>query len=1014
MLVTMVITLIVVALIPPILEAVSNSTSNADSITAGTGQARLAIESMEAQVESASQLCLPDTLSNGTSVTPGFSLLALSLAYGKSEWDQWTVTRPSGYAYPVLEEQQWPAPATTAYLTAATKASVPSEPLIPDTSAPTVTTEAATLVTTTSATLNGTVNPGGLATTYYFEYGTTTSYGTDIPITPGSAGSGSSAVAESANLTGLTPNTTYDFRIDASNKKGTPDGLNQTFTTTGPPTATTNAATAVAATTATLNGSVNPDGLASTYYFQYGTTTSYGSTTSSTSAGSGTSAVAESAPLTGLTANMTYDFRIVATNSAGTTDGANQSFTTLGPPIVATNAATGVTDTTATLNGSVTPDGLATTYYFQYGTTTSYGLTTSSTSAGSGTSAVAESATLTGLTPNTTYDFRIVATNSAGTTDGANQSFTTVADSPSVTTNAATGISTTAATLNGSVNPHGSATTYYFEYGTTTSYGSQVPATPPSVGSGQSALSESATLTGLTPNTTYDFQIVATNTAGTTYGGNLTFTTAGPPSATTNAASGVTDTVATLNGSVTPDGLATTYYFQYGTTTSYGTQVPATPASAGSGMSAIAESTSLTGLTPGTTYDFQIVATNTAGTSQGGNLTFTTAGPPSATTNAASGVTDTVATLNGSVTPDGLATTYYFQYGTTTSYGTQVPATPASAGSGMSAIAESTSLTGLTPGTTYDFQIVATNTAGTSQGGNVVFTTAGPPSATTSAATGISDTAATLNGLVNPNGLATTYYFQYGTTTSYGTQIPTTAATVGSGTNAVAESASPTGLTPNTTYDFRIVAVNSDGQVTGSNLTFTSAGLPGAASAATQPACVSATSATLNGTLNPNSLATTYYFQYGTTTSYGSQIPVTPAGAGSGSSTIGESLNLTGLTPNTTYDFQLVAVNSTGTTDGGNMAFTTLPTTTPSSTQVVATPIVNSTSTSPFPFTWWPGGSTTVDSLVSNGSPQSLAIDLLVGEGRNNSREVELRSTIAALGTPYTTASTSFSDFSED
>ena len=817
MLVTMVITLIVVALIPPILEAVSNSTSNADSITAGTGQARLAIESMEAQVESASQLCLPDTLSNGTSVTPGFSLLALSLAYGKSEWDQWTVTRPSGYAYPVLEEQQWPAPATTAYLTAATKASVPSEPLIPDTSAPTVTTEAATLVTTTSATLNGTVNPGGLATTYYFEYGTTTSYGTDIPITPGSAGSGSSAVAESANLTGLTPNTTYDFRIDASNKKGTPDGLNQTFTTTGPPTATTNAATAVAATTATLNGSVNPDGLASTYYFQYGTTTSYGSTTSSTSAGSGTSAVAESAPLTGLTANMTYDFRIVATNSAGTTDGANQSFTTLGPPIVATNAATGVTDTTATLNGSVTPDGLA-----------------------------------------------------------------------------------------------------------------------------------------------------------------------------------------------------TTYYFQYGTTTSYGTQVPATPASAGSGMSAIAESTSLTGLTPGTTYDFQIVATNTAGTSQGGNLTFTTAGPPSATTNAASGVTDTVATLNGSVTPDGLATTYYFQYGTTTSYGTQVPATPASAGSGMSAIAESTSLTGLTPGTTYDFQIVATNTAGTSQGGNVVFTTAGPPSATTSAATGISDTAATLNGLVNPNGLATTYYFQYGTTTSYGTQIPTTAATVGSGTNAVAESASPTGLTPNTTYDFRIVAVNSDGQVTGSNLTFTSAGLPGAASAATQPACVSATSATLNGTLNPNSLATTYYFQYGTTTSYGSQIPVTPAGAGSGSSTIGESLNLTGLTPNTTYDFQLVAVNSTGTTDGGNMAFTTLPTTTPSSTQVVATPIVNSTSTSPFPFTWWPGGSTTVDSLVSNGSPQSLAIDLLVGEGRNNSREVELRSTIAALGTPYTTASTSFSDFSED
>ena len=103
------------------------------------------------------------------------------------------------------------------------------------------------------------------------------------------------------------------------------------------------------------------------------------------------------------------------------------------------------------------------------------------------------------------------------------------------------------------------------------------------------------------------------------------------------------------------------------------------------------------------------------------------------------------------------------------------------------------------------------------------------PSATTSAATGISDTAATLNGLVNPNGLATTYYFQVGhepPLMARRSRPPPPPS--GRARTRVAEWQALTGLTPNTTYDFRIVAVNSDGQVTGSDLTFTSAGLPGA------------------------------------------------------------------------------------------------------------------------------------------------------------------------------------------
>jgi hypothetical protein len=96
---------------------------------------------------------------------------------------------------------------------------------------PAVTTTAATAVTATGATLNGTVNPEAQATTYQFQYGTTTSYGSVAPASPGSAGSGNSAVNESASISGLTANTTYHYRLNATNSTGTTNGSDQTFTT---------------------------------------------------------------------------------------------------------------------------------------------------------------------------------------------------------------------------------------------------------------------------------------------------------------------------------------------------------------------------------------------------------------------------------------------------------------------------------------------------------------------------------------------------------------------------------------------------------------------------------------------------------------------------------------------------------------------------------------------------------------------------------------------------------------
>ncbi|MGH7997015.1 MAG: hypothetical protein ACREFX_11745 [Opitutaceae bacterium] len=127
--------------------------------------------------------------------------------------------------------------------------------------------------------------------------------------------------------------------------------------------------------------------------------------------------------------------------------------------------------------------------------------------------------------PNTTYHYRIVAANSAGQTAyGTDVSFTTLALAPTVTTQAATSITATSAQMNGTINPNGMKTSVYFQYGTTTGYGSS--SAPGDFGSGHSAVSGSTTLNRAAPNTTYHYRIVAANSAGqTAYGTDVSFTT---------------------------------------------------------------------------------------------------------------------------------------------------------------------------------------------------------------------------------------------------------------------------------------------------------------------------------------------------------------------------------------------------------------------------------------------------------------------------------------------------------
>ena len=191
------------------------------------------------------------------------------------------------------------------------------------------------------------------------------------------------------------------------------------------PSVATLAATSVTGTTATLNGTINPNGLATTYYFEWGTTTSYGTTTTVISAGSGTTSIAVNANLSGLTGGQTYHFRLVGVNSDGTTSGNDMTFTP-GAATVTTTAATSITMSDAATGGNVTSDGGSsiTARGVCWGTTANPAVSGSHTTDGSGTGSF--TSTLTGLSSNTTYHIRAYATNSAGAYYGDDLTFTTL------------------------------------------------------------------------------------------------------------------------------------------------------------------------------------------------------------------------------------------------------------------------------------------------------------------------------------------------------------------------------------------------------------------------------------------------------------------------------------------------------------------------------------------------------------------------------------------------------------
>lgn len=320
---------------------------------------------------------------------------------------------------------------------------------------------------------------------------------------------------------------------------GGDDAVPQTRTP-GAPVATTNSSVNPTGTTAVVVGGVVPNGALTTYWYEYGASANLGISSANQNIGSGYANLAAPAYITGLAKDTTYYFRLVAQNSVGKSTGATYTFRTdaSSPPPVGgvptgkTLAASGVTRTTANLNGEVTPNKVSTQYWFEYGDSANLGNVSTLQSVGSGSAKVSVSLPLQNLAPATTYYFRLDAQNQFGTVNGTILTFKTSGPPlsvavPVVTTLVAGPVATTTATLRGTVNPYASQTTYWFEYATNSSFnGNSLKTTAQkSAGGASVTVSVEANVSGLQSKTTYYYRTVAQNAGGTVRGSAVSFKT---------------------------------------------------------------------------------------------------------------------------------------------------------------------------------------------------------------------------------------------------------------------------------------------------------------------------------------------------------------------------------------------------------------------------------------------------------------------------------------------------------
>jgi len=492
-----------------------------------------------------------------------------------------------------------------------------------------------TNIMSTSATLNGTVNPNGpnaQNTTAWFETMSGGPFQTQV------LGNGNVPIDMlSYDLTGLTPNTTYQVRVYAGSDGGILFTNWISFTTLGnpisAPTIISTTATNIQETTVTLNGIVNPNGDNTTAWFE----TMSGGPFQTQVLGNGTSDITMLPyNLTGLTPGTTYQFRVYAGNNGGPVFGNWVSFTTLNtitcpnPPTVSSlspnNKNKGSPATIVTVTGSNFVNGTSQALFDGSNRTTSVTNPTSLTIA------------LTSTDLSSAGSFNISVTNGVGCSSG---SVTFTVNNPGggfggggggggtlypyVFTVSSSNIADNSATLNGAIDPRNHSTFAWFEYSTVSTFETHVDSTHVDMGSGDERSSLTQNISDLVPNTIYYFRASAENQNGTKKGDIKSFKTLAEiatGSITTVQATSQYSTSAKLNGIfVNKNNSSAQGYFEYGTTNSLGKTTPTINLGT---KSSVSFSNAITKLTPDTIYYFRAMAKKDGKTYTGKTLVFRT------------------------------------------------------------------------------------------------------------------------------------------------------------------------------------------------------------------------------------------------------------------------------------------------------------------------------------------------------------------------------------------------------
>ena len=420
--------------------------------------------------------------------------------------------------------------------------------------------------------------------------------------------------------------------------------------------------------TATLNGTISPQGVSMVWYFEFDDDSDFtpsGSDTTDVQEVPGTpgtsnanTTVNVSFNATGLNAGKTYYYRTVGVATSGSTDtlvetylyGVTRQFT-YGAPAAPT--ITGITCGSTTLSVAFTAGSANGGTITNYQYSVNGGNTFTSLSTPATTSPIS----ITGLVNGTEYAVVIRAITSTKTGADSATTLATPCGTPTSTTTAATSVQPTTATVNGHLTGNGNPlASIAFTWGTSPTLASgntTTSANSTSLPGTADAFPVLANLTGLTGGTTYYFEVKGTYASGnsTTFGGILSFTTPAnvvPPTVTTDPATNVAEQSATLNGTGTSNGASSTLSITWGTsptlasgnTTVTPGQSPLSPTSTNAPISY-----NLTGLTGGTTYYFRVNLSNANGSPAGVIRSFTT---PVATTTTTSTTSTTVAPVSGS------------------------------------------------------------------------------------------------------------------------------------------------------------------------------------------------------------------------------------------------------------------------------------------------------------------------------------------------------------------------------